>query len=60
MSNITYIWANSNRLQQEKVYLKTQSSGEDKTNILSDALWTFRRVGHGVGQENSPPEKPNK
>ena len=60
MSNITYIWANSNRLQQEKVYLKTQSSGEDKTNILSDALWTFRRVGHGVGQANSPPEKPNK
>ena len=50
MSNITYIWANSNRLQQEKVYLKTQSSGEDKTNILSAALWTFRRVGHGVGQ----------
>ena len=45
MSNITYIWANSNRLQQEKVYLKTQSSGEDKTNILSAALWTFRRVG---------------
>ena len=50
MSNITYIWANSNRLQQEKVYLKTQSSGEDKTNILSATLWTFRRVGHGVGQ----------
>ena len=50
MSNITYIWANSNRLQQEKVYLKTQSSGEDKTNILSAALWTFRRVGRGVGQ----------
>ena len=60
MSNITYIWANSNRLQQEKVYLKTQSVGEDKTNILSDALWTFRRVGHGVGQANSLPEKPNK
>ena len=60
MSNITYIWANSNRLQQEKVYLKTQSSGEDKTNILSDALWTFRRVGHGVGQANLLPENPNK
>ena len=53
MSNITYIWANSNRLQQEKVYLKTQSSGEDKTNILSAALWTFRRVGRGVGQASS-------
>ena len=60
MSNITYIWANSNRLQQEKVYLKTQSVGEDKTNILSDALWTFRRVGHGVGQTVLAPEKPNK
>ena len=60
MSNITYIWANSNRLQQEKVYLKTQSSGEDKTNILSATLWTFRRVGHGVGQTNLEPEKPNK
>ena len=60
MSNITYIWANSNRLQQEKVYLKTQSSGEDKTNILSAALWTFRRVGHGVGQANSLPKNPNK
>ena len=64
MSNITYIWANSNRLQQEKVYLKTQSSGEDKTNILSATLWTFRRVGHGVGhgvgQAVLTPEKPNK
>ena len=39
---------------------KTKSVGEDKTNILSDALWTFRRVGHGVGQANSPPENPNK
>ena len=39
---------------------KTQSVGEDTKHILSDALWTFRRVGHGVGQENSPPEKPNK
>ena len=29
---------------------RTQSVGEDTTNILSDALWTFRRVGHGVGQ----------
>ena len=29
---------------------KTKSGGEDKTNILSAALWTFRRVGHGVGQ----------
>ena len=38
MSNITYIWANSNRLQQEKVYLKTQSGGEDDTIILSDTL----------------------
>ena len=37
-------------MQQEKVYLKTQSSGKDKTNILSATLWTFRRVGHGVGQ----------
>ena len=26
-------------------------------HILSDALWTFRRVGHGVGQANSLPEK---
>ena len=60
MSNITYIWANSNRLQQEKVYLKTQSGGEDKTTILSAALWTFRRVGHGVGQANLLPENPNK
>ena len=60
MSNITYIWANSNRLQQEKVYLKTQSGGEDDTIILSAALWTFRRVGRGVGQANSPPENPNK
>ena len=60
MSNITYIWENSNRLQQEKVYLKTQSSGEDKTNILSDALWTFRRVGHGVGQAVLTPENSNK
>ena len=42
------------------VYLKTQSSGEDKTNILSAALWTFPRVGHGVGQVVSVPEKPNK
>ena len=39
---------------------KTKSGGEDKTNILSAALWTFRRVGHGVGQANSPPENPNK
>ncbi len=38
MSNITYIWANSNRLQQEKVYLKTQSVGEDTKHILSAAL----------------------
>ena len=60
MSNITYIWANSNRLQQEKVYLKTQSVGENDTIILSDALWTFRRVGRGVGQANSPPGKANK
>ena len=29
---------------------KTQSVGENDTIILSDALWTFRRVGHGVGQ----------
>ena len=28
--------------------------------ILSAALWTFRRVGRGVGQANSPPENPNK
>ena len=35
---------------------KTKSGGEDKTNILSSALWTFRRVG----QANSPPENPNK
>ena len=60
MSNIAYIPANSNRLQQEKVYLKTQSSGKDKTNILSAALWTFRRVGHGVGQANLLPKNPNK
>ena len=60
MSNITYIWANSNRLQQEKVYLKTQSGGEDKTNIPSAALWTFRRVGHGVGQAVLTPENSNK
>ena len=59
MSNITYIWANSNRLQQEKVYLKTQSSGEDKTNILSATLWTFRRVGHGVGQEKAVSQNGN-
>ena len=29
---------------------KQKSGGEDQTNILSAALWTFRRVGHGVGQ----------
>ena len=39
---------------------KAESVGKDTTNILSDALWTFRRVGHGVGQANSPPENPNK
>ena len=39
---------------------KTQSVGEDTTNILSDALWTFRRVGRGVGQANSLPKNPNK
>ena len=39
---------------------KSKSGGEDQTNILSAALWTFRRVGHGVGQANSPPENPNK
>lgn len=39
---------------------KTQSVGEDTKHILSAALWTFRRVGHGVGQANSPPENPNK
>ncbi|MFQ9826643.1 MAG: hypothetical protein ACLRXP_08580 [Oscillospiraceae bacterium] len=39
---------------------KTESGGEDKTNILSAALWTFRRVGHGVGQAVLTPEKPNK
>ena len=60
MSNITYIWANSNRLQQEKVYLKTQSGGKDEIHILSAALWTFRRVGHGVGQAVLAPENPNK
>ena len=35
---------------------KTQSVGENTKHILSDALWTFRRVG----QTNSPPENPNK
>ena len=39
---------------------KTQSVGEDTKHILSDALWTFRRVGHGVGQAISTPENPNK
>ena len=39
---------------------KTQSVGEDTKHILSDALWTFRRVGHGVGQANLEPEKLNK
>ena len=29
---------------------KQKSGGEDQTNILSAALWTFHRVGHGVGQ----------
>ena len=29
---------------------KTKSGGEDEIHILSAALWTFRRVGHGVGQ----------
>lgn len=38
------------------LFLKTLVDGY----ILSAALWTFRCVGHGVGQENSPPEKPNK
>ena len=37
-----------------------ESVGENTKHILSDALWTFRRVGRGVGQANSPPEKPNK
>ena len=53
-------WAISWRRSCEKGKEKTQSVGENDTIILSDALWTFRRVGHGVGQENSPPEKPNK
>ena len=39
---------------------KTQSVGEDTTNILSAALWTFHRVGRGVGQANSLPKNPNK
>ena len=39
---------------------KTQSVGENDTIIRSDALWTFRRVGHGAGQAVSTPEKPNK
>ena len=33
-----------------KTQRKTQSGGENETIILSAALWTFRRVGHGVGQ----------
>ena len=33
---------------------------EDEIHILSAALWTFRRVGHGVGQTFLAPEKPNK
>ena len=33
---------------------KTQSVGENDTIILSDALWTFRRVGRGVGQAGFP------
>ena len=39
---------------------KIENSGENDTIILSAALWTFRRVGHGVGQANLEPEKPNK
>ena len=35
---------------------QVQSVGENTKHILSDALWTFRRVG----QANSPPENPNK
>ena len=39
---------------------KTKSDGKDEIHILSDTLYTFRRVGHGVGQANSLPKNPNK
>ena len=39
-------WAISWRSWCEKI----ENSGENDTIILSAALWTFRRVGHGVGQ----------
>jgi len=39
---------------------KAKSGGENDTIILSAALWTFRRVGHSVGQAVLAPEKPNK
>ena len=44
----------------KKTKKKIESGGANDTIILSAALWTFRRVGHGVGQANSPPENPNK
>ena len=53
-------WAISWRRSCEKGKEKTQNGGENDTIILSATLWTFRRVGHGVGQANSPPENPNK
>ena len=49
-------WANSWRRSCKN----KKSVGENDTIILSDALWTFPRVGHGVGQVVSVPEKPNK
>ena len=33
---------------------KTKSGGEDKTNILSAALWTFLNCTPGSGQGNDP------
>ena len=43
-----------------QVMSKQKSGGENETIILSAALWTFRRVGHGLGQAISTPENPNK
>ena len=37
-----------------------ESGGEDDTIILSAALCTFPRVGHGVGQAVLTPENSNK
>ena len=46
-------WAISWHKSCEKSKEKPKSGGENDTTILSAALWTFRRVGRGVGQASS-------